>query len=790
MRWVHKLARYAHQDAYARWIGNPKKKYVLVDAPLTKDIIDAHLSGDQPIGIYINGTIPQQGDHYGRIVVLDFDDHDGKNPAAVEHTVRMFSLALTARNVEHVIVRSGGGNGFHIWIVLEKERRVDELRKFGKAILAAVPIIDEDGAERFYEDGTGGVAIWQVEVFPKGKGHQNVALPLARASKRVRISDDGNHIEEWDDDSLPIHTPPSKGRPTQQAKADKNAAFTHLSAALNADDYSHWVRMGMLLIAAFGKDDPWAFDRWHEWSALGSKYEGEDACRQKWNRGMPSDPRVSERSFWFAAKDAGYGGPLPFAKKDRERLGVIEKLSALEYVRDLDFVTFAAIASRRFVPVRSLAFKRFVRRVAYEDSVMLSAEVVTQISDTLDALDHPTEPVSLRFAAHGDKRYFYLGGDDSLVIEIDADGWRLCDEPPVRFRDNGRPLPMPVDGTLAELRTFINVDDDNLPFWAAWVVACFLRSGLAAPIAVLTGPAGSAKSAMLESTVNLIDPKPGAKAGMPSKEDDLVVAAYNGAVVSYDNASTLARLSDALCRLATGGGVRKRTLYHDADVTAFDVIRPVMISGIDPTAYNQDLIERLLVIELQPVEKRIDDETFKEIFTEARPRLLGYVLSLVSNTMGKVEDVSIDDTRLLGFAKVGEAVARCLGYDDGWFADEYRQMLERASDEAADADCVIEIIRLLVANASTHEPVVQKTSSEILKELHEAVGARLIVTSQQDIPANARAMTSRIKAAKTTLERDGYEINQTPKRVWLIERRVGTVEDVKACMSDHRAVPF
>jgi len=139
----------------------------------------------------------------------------------------------------------------------------------------------------------------------------------------------------------------------------------------------------MLLIAAFGKDGPWAFGRWHDWSKDGSSYKGEDDCRRKWDRDMPTDPRMSEASFWFAAKDAGYDGPLPFKQKDRERLGVIEKLSTLEYVRDQDSVTFTAIAPRRFVPVRSQEFKRFVRRVAYDDSVMLSAEVVTQISDTL-----------------------------------------------------------------------------------------------------------------------------------------------------------------------------------------------------------------------------------------------------------------------------------------------------------------------------------------------------------------------------------------------------------------------
>lgn len=177
------------------------------------------------------------------------------------------------------------------------------------------------------------------------------------------------------------------------------------------------------------------------------------------------------------------------------------------------------------------------------------------------------------------------------------------------------------------------MDDDNLRLLLAWMVHCIIRPGKASPIAILTGPAGAAKSSLLQLVVDLLDPKAGLRAGMPTKEDDLVVAAHQGAVVSYDNASTLNLLSDALCRLATGGGLRKRTLFTDKDVTAIDVLRPVIIAGIDPVAHQQDLIERLVIITLRPPAERIDDETLGEMVDEARPRLLGFLLNLVSQVL-------------------------------------------------------------------------------------------------------------------------------------------------------------
>ena len=96
-----------------------------------------------------------------------------------------------------------------------------------------------------------------------------------------------------------------------------------------------------------------------------------------------------------------------------------------------------------------------------------------------------------------------------------------------------------------------------------------------------------------------------------------MVVAHSSAVVSFDNASTLATLADPLCRLAMGGGTRKRELYSDANVVALDVIGPVIISGIDPTVYQQDLIDRLVLIEMVPPNRRIDDEELAEQFRRA-----------------------------------------------------------------------------------------------------------------------------------------------------------------------------
>jgi hypothetical protein len=346
---------------------------------------------------------------------------------------------------------------------------------------------------------------------------------------------------------------------------------------------------------------------------------------------------------------------------------------------------------------------------------------------------------------------------------------------------------MPEPGSIDDLREFVNMSDDAWAFHLAWMVCCVLRPGRAAPIAVLTGPKGSAKSTALQFTIDLLDPKIGAKAGMPKSEDDLVVAAHSSAVVSFDNASTLATLSDPLCRLATGGGMRKRELYTDKEVVALDVIRPVIISGIDPTVYQQDLIDRLVLIEMVPPSRRIDDEELAERFSQARARILGGFLTLCSQVMAKLREVDLGDDapRMAAFARIGEAVACILGHEAGWFLAEYRQMVQLNARDAADGDCVYRMVVQLMANLDTGRDGYEGTSQELLEFMHSEVRKGYLVAAREVIPKNARAMSSKLNKAMPALEDIGIEVTKKSKhdRIWRIKKKVASDEEVFASIA-------
>ena len=117
------------------------------------------------------------------------------------------------------------------------------------------------------------------------------------------------------------------------------------------------------------------------------------------------------------------------------------------------------------------------------------------------------------------------------------------------------PLPTPESGgSLRELRTFLNVEDSTWPLVVAWLVAA-LRPRGPYPVLALFGEQGSAKSTTGRLLRDLVDPNSAPLRAEPRDGRDLMIGANNSWCLAYDNLSHIPPwLSDALCRLSTGGG--------------------------------------------------------------------------------------------------------------------------------------------------------------------------------------------------------------------------------------------
>jgi hypothetical protein len=290
-------------------------------------------------------------------------------------------------------------------------------------------------------------------------------------------------------------------------------------------------------------------------------------------------------------------------------------------------------------PIRNKGFRRWLGRRFFEATgTAANSEALHSAINVIEAMAHfdgPERTVFIRVGGHDGKLYLDLCDESWQAVEIDETGWRVIDNPPVRFRRAAgmKPLPTPVaGGSIETLRPFLNVQlDAHFVLAVSWMLAVLRHRG-PYPVLVLSGEQGSAKSTLSAILRALLDPNTAPLRALPREDRDLFIAATNGHVLTFDNVSGLrAWISDTLCRLATGGGFAVRQLYTDLDEVLFDAARPVILNGIEDMVERADLADRSVFLTLEPIpeERRRPEAELWAAFEAERPRILGALLDAV-----------------------------------------------------------------------------------------------------------------------------------------------------------------
>lgn len=170
----------------------------------------------------------------------------------------------------------------------------------------------------------------------------------------------------------------------------------------------------------------------------------------------------------------------------------------------------------------------------------------------------------------------------------------------------------------------------------------------------LVGGQGSAKSTAVRVPGKLVDPSVPDVMKLTRDDRDLWVSASMRHVMVFDNVSWIEDWqSDELCRLATGGGTARRTLYTDEEETVLSACRPVMLNGIVNAVTRRDLADRSIMIECPPIRDYVPETQFRAEFEAARPALLGALLDALSATLRAWSraDLPRRSVRMADFAK-------------------------------------------------------------------------------------------------------------------------------------------
>ncbi len=433
---------------------------------------------------------------------------------------------------------------------------------------------------------------------------------------------------------------------------------------------------------------------------------------------------------------------------------------------DQAFATLDTDGHREHWALRSTRMRRWLAGLLYESAG--KAPGSQAVADALAVLESqalfegPRHDVHVRVAGHDGRIYLDLADESWRAVEVTRDGWAIVTDPPVRFR---RPrglhtLPEPVPGgKVVELRRFVNVSDEgDFALVTAWLLAA-LRPVGPYPVLALHGEQGSAKSMTARMLAKLVDPSSAGLRAEPRDVRDLMIAATNGWTVSLDNLSPLTPwISDALCRLSTGGGFAARELYSDDEEKIFDAQRPIILNGIAEVATRGDLLDRCLVVSPPriPEDARRAEAELLADFDAARPRLLGALLDAVACGLRRVDDVRLDRLpRMADFAIWAEACAPALGLADGEFVEVYAGNRDAAAETALEDSPVVEPVRALAVEGF------EGISAELLAALGDRVDEN--TTRGKAWPKSPRGLSGSLRRLAPALRAVGVDVEFLPR---------------------------
>jgi len=448
-------------------------------------------------------------------------------------------------------------------------------------------------------------------------------------------------------------------------------------------------------------------------------------------------------------------------------------------------------------PIRSRDFDLWLRIQAYKNEGKIpSAQIIRDTLRVLEGealINWPLQTVHIRLAQHEGDIYLDLANLSWEQIRITKDRYKVvpAKDSPVRFMrtDAMLALPYPEPGEpLGALRHFLNIEHEgDLVLIVSWLIGAMREEG-PFPILMLQGEQGTAKSFTSKLLRSLIDPFALDSRGLPKSERDLAITATKAWVLSFDNLSHLEGwLSDALCRVATGGGLATRTLYTDSSETIFRFKRPLIMNGISDIATRHDLADRSLIINLPviPEERRKSERQIWESWLKVRPQILGALCGAVSAGIQNIGQVKLERfPRMADFAEWVVAAEPNLPWEEGRFLKEYALNREYLVEVGLESDEVGSAMLQLMQRRNTWSG----TPTELLRQLNRIVSKN--IQRRNYWPKRPNTLSSRLVRVAPVLRKKGIEIDRSKsgvrnititrivKRTVLIDRTVQQPETI------------
>ncbi len=376
------------------------------------------------------------------------------------------------------------------------------------------------------------------------------------------------------------------------------------------------------------------------------------------------------------------------------------------------------------IPCRSKRFGDMLQLLAYKQhGSTVSSEGLNRAVRLLSvkaSVEGPRVDLSLRVARKGDAILYDLCDVEGTAIKIEPGKAETVtpSEPIFRRHDHQGEQTLPEKGgRLEELFELTNISDSGQKLvLKVWLVTALIP-GIAHPLLVVHGCAGSAKTFLMRLLHKLVDPASPEVQSFSKEHRAFIISLAQFYFAGFDNVFKISQeVSDRLCRSVTGDGIVDRQYHTNDDPLIHTFQRVVVVTGINNVALAPDLLERAITINLEAIpdgRRREEAEIIAE-FEAMRPRLFGAMVETLAQALKIFPSVRLPSLpRMADFARYGFAIAQAMGHRGEEFLEAYAANGVLRNEHVLDENRVAKAIVELVEEC----PSRTYTATELYKEL-------------------------------------------------------------------------
>jgi hypothetical protein len=505
----------------------------------------------------------------------------------------------------------------------------------------------------------------------------------------------------------------------------------------------------------------------------------------------------AEREVWIDRLKAHVGGRIAvlrnMVEQDQDEDAEPESpltsiLAGMHFFRILTGRVFTTLNGFT-LPVDGEEFASWLSNKCYETSKAVVG--TTAIKDAIRAvvgvstkLPIGVAPVRYAYDPSGNGIWIDLADKNSSFVHVTTDKITIETHCPTAFYRPTGTGTMPLPEIIGKPEECVAVLDEYFAFLA---IDRKSRAGLFAvmmsamrpmeqpangaltryAVGVFNGEHGSGKSTRQMFVRRTIDMREPASMKMPDKVDDMIIYCEHSAVVSLDNQSALSEtMSDALCRVATGDGNVKRSLYTSRDLAVFRGSRPIFVNGITDVVTRDDLLDRSIIVHVEKPATRKTDDELEASFKTILPRVFGALLLCMQNALIHESSTDTDRSiRMLQAARWAAAAEVTAGFDPGEVEQAYLAARREAVSIAAD-DPFVSAILGIVAPGTTWKGTMTALTEQLIEHVEErdACTGKAAKKAPKDFPTTVAKVRSMVKRKQPALRALGLELERRAER--------------------------